>query len=167
MGNSSPRSMPVAELAELAVDVFGEERVHVAGRMDEAITLAVDLVEAGSDDVAGTGVIITGSVVVPHYLGRIPDPVYRRGVSTAMSTVLGGLRTQGFVAAVAGALLAVAGFTGATLARRQLVAAPTWRPTGAPVAGPELSQPTRILDAPPYQSEPLYRPEQQYQPERQ
>ena len=61
--NSSPRSMPLAELAELAVDVFGEERVHVAGRMDEAITLAVDLVEAGSDDVAGTGVIITGSVV--------------------------------------------------------------------------------------------------------
>ena len=38
--------MPVAELAELAVDVFGEEKVHVAGRMDEAIALAVDLVEA-------------------------------------------------------------------------------------------------------------------------
>ena len=117
--------------------------------------------------IASVALIITGSVVVPHYLGRIPDPVYRRGVSTAMSTVLGGLRTQGFVAAVAGTLLAVAGFTGATLARRQPVAAPTWRPTGAPVAGPELSQPTRILDAPPYQSEPLYRPEQQYQPERQ
>jgi dihydrofolate synthase/folylpolyglutamate synthase len=46
--NSSPRSMPVAELAELAIDIFGEEKVHVAGRMD---------------DVAGTGVIITGSVV--------------------------------------------------------------------------------------------------------
>ena len=45
--NSSPRSMPVAELAELAIDVFGEEKVHVAGRMDEAIALAVDLVETG------------------------------------------------------------------------------------------------------------------------
>jgi dihydrofolate synthase/folylpolyglutamate synthase len=61
--NSSPRSMPVAELAELAIDVFGEEKVHVADRMDGAIALAVDLVEAGADDVAGTGVIITGSVV--------------------------------------------------------------------------------------------------------
>ena len=61
--NSSPRSMPVAELADLAVDIFGEEKVHVADRMDEAIALAVDLVEAEAYDVAGTGVIITGSVV--------------------------------------------------------------------------------------------------------
>jgi len=61
--NSSPRSMPVAELAELAIDVFGEEKVHVASRMDEAIALAVDLVEADAYDVAGTGVMITGSVV--------------------------------------------------------------------------------------------------------
>jgi dihydrofolate synthase / folylpolyglutamate synthase len=61
--NSSERSMPVTELAELAVDVFGEEKVHVAGRMDEAIALAVDLVETGSTDVTGTGVVITGSVV--------------------------------------------------------------------------------------------------------
>jgi dihydrofolate synthase/folylpolyglutamate synthase len=61
--NSSPRSMPAAELAELAVDVFGEEKVHVASRMDDAIAMAVDLVEAQAYDVAGTGVIITGSVV--------------------------------------------------------------------------------------------------------
>ena len=61
--NSSPRSMSVTDLADLAIDVFGEERVHVAGRMDEAIALAVDLVEVGSDDVTGTGVVITGSVV--------------------------------------------------------------------------------------------------------
>ncbi len=61
--NSSPRSMPVADLMDLAVDVFGEEIVHAADRMDEAIALAVDLAETGSLDVAGTGVIITGSVV--------------------------------------------------------------------------------------------------------
>jgi dihydrofolate synthase / folylpolyglutamate synthase len=61
--NSSPRSMSVTDLADLAIDVFGEEKVHVAGRMDEAIALAVDLVEAGSADVTGTGVVITGSVV--------------------------------------------------------------------------------------------------------
>ena len=61
--NSSPRSMGPLELAELAVEVFGEEKVHVAGRMDEAIALAVDLAETNSVDVTGTGVIITGSVV--------------------------------------------------------------------------------------------------------
>ena len=61
--NSSPRSMPVAELAELAIDIFGEEKVHVAARMDDAIALAVELVEAETYDIAGTGVIITGSVV--------------------------------------------------------------------------------------------------------
>jgi dihydrofolate synthase / folylpolyglutamate synthase len=61
--NSSPRSMPVVDLADLAVDVFGEERVHTAARMDEAIALAVDLAESGSEDSSGTGVVITGSVV--------------------------------------------------------------------------------------------------------
>ena len=61
--NSSPRSMPVTELAELATDIFGEEKVHVAARMDDAIALAVELVEAETYDIAGTGVIITGSVV--------------------------------------------------------------------------------------------------------
>lgn len=61
--NSSPRSLPVAELAELAVDVFGEDKVHTADRMDTAIALAVDLAEQDADDVSGTGVVITGSVV--------------------------------------------------------------------------------------------------------
>ena len=37
--------------------------MHAAGRMDEAIALAVDLVEADPESAAGTGVIITGSVV--------------------------------------------------------------------------------------------------------
>jgi dihydrofolate synthase/folylpolyglutamate synthase len=61
--NSSPRSMGPLELAELAVDIFGEEKVRVAGRMDEAIAMAVDLAETDAYDVSGTGVIITGSVV--------------------------------------------------------------------------------------------------------
>ena len=61
--NSSPRSMPLEDLQELAVDVFGEERVHTAARMDEAIALAVDLTEDGADDMSGTGVVVTGSVV--------------------------------------------------------------------------------------------------------
>ena len=43
--NSSPRSMPVADLLDLAVEIFGEEKVHAADRMDEAIALAVDLAQ--------------------------------------------------------------------------------------------------------------------------
>jgi dihydrofolate synthase/folylpolyglutamate synthase len=61
--NSSPRSMPVADLAELAEDVFGESRVHTADRMDAAIALAVDLAEDDPENAAGAGVLITGSVV--------------------------------------------------------------------------------------------------------
>ena len=64
--NSSPRSMPVADLTDLAIDIFGEEKVHTADRMDNAIALAVDLAESGSEPgegAAGTGVVITGSVV--------------------------------------------------------------------------------------------------------
>ncbi len=66
--NSSPRSMPVDRLADIAEDVFGPRRVHRAARMDEAIALAVDLAEAGTERAAetggaGSGVVITGSVV--------------------------------------------------------------------------------------------------------
>jgi len=60
--NSSPRSMDVAELAELARGVFGPERVHEAQRLDDAIDMAVGLAEQGGD-VGGGGVLITGSVV--------------------------------------------------------------------------------------------------------
>jgi dihydrofolate synthase/folylpolyglutamate synthase len=64
--NSSSRSMPVVDLMDLAVDIFGEERVHTANRMDEAIALAVDLAESSAEPgegSLGTGVVITGSVV--------------------------------------------------------------------------------------------------------
>ena len=64
--NSSSRSMPVVDLMELAVDIFGEERVHTANRMDQAIALAVDLAESAAEPgegSLGTGVVITGSVV--------------------------------------------------------------------------------------------------------
>ncbi|GAA5109638.1 folylpolyglutamate synthase/dihydrofolate synthase family protein [Haloechinothrix salitolerans] len=64
--NNSPRSMEPAELAELARSVFGEERVHVEPRLDEAVETAVALVEQGGDveePLSGGGVLITGSVV--------------------------------------------------------------------------------------------------------
>ena len=62
--NSSPRTMPADELAEIAVDVFGPDRVTVEARLDSAIETAVTLAEETSDDfLSGAGVIITGSVV--------------------------------------------------------------------------------------------------------
>ncbi|MEH0938805.1 bifunctional folylpolyglutamate synthase/dihydrofolate synthase [Micromonospora psammae] len=63
-GNSSPRAMPADELAELAREVFGPERVEVAEEMPDAIEAAV--AEAESDvpgELSGVGVLITGSVV--------------------------------------------------------------------------------------------------------
>lgn len=60
--NSSPRSMPAEDLAEVAAGVFGHERVHVAARMDDAVDLAVTLAEEESD-LGGAGVLVAGSVV--------------------------------------------------------------------------------------------------------
>jgi len=62
--NSSPRSMPVAELAQVAVDIFGEDRVTVAYNMPDAIEEAVVIAEEDtSGELSGVGVVITGSVV--------------------------------------------------------------------------------------------------------
>lgn len=60
--NSSPRSMPPEELAELAAGIFGQDRVHVAPRMDDAVDLAIELAEE-EYDMGGAGVLATGSVV--------------------------------------------------------------------------------------------------------
>ncbi|MEJ5945184.1 folylpolyglutamate synthase/dihydrofolate synthase family protein [Pseudokineococcus basanitobsidens] len=62
--SGSPRALDVEELAEVARDVFGEDRVHVAERLDEAIALAVDLADTGASGGGGGGVLVTGSVTV-------------------------------------------------------------------------------------------------------
>ncbi|MBQ0903761.1 folylpolyglutamate synthase/dihydrofolate synthase family protein [Micromonospora sp. U21] len=62
--NSSPRAMPTAELAALAVEIFGEERVEVAEEMPDAIETAVALAEEDvPGELSGVGVLVTGSVV--------------------------------------------------------------------------------------------------------
>jgi dihydrofolate synthase/folylpolyglutamate synthase len=61
--NSSRRRLPVDDLAALAVEVFGAERVAVEPRLDDAIETAVDLADEGEFGIAGAGVLITGSVV--------------------------------------------------------------------------------------------------------
>jgi dihydrofolate synthase/folylpolyglutamate synthase len=62
--NSSERALSVDELAAVAVEVFGADRVTVEQRLDDAIETAVRLAEETGDDVlSGTGVLVTGSVV--------------------------------------------------------------------------------------------------------
>ncbi|MEV0458857.1 bifunctional folylpolyglutamate synthase/dihydrofolate synthase [Catellatospora methionotrophica] len=62
--NSSPRSLPAEELAEIAYEIFGEDRVHIHPEMPDAIEAAVTLAEADIDaGISGVGVLITGSVV--------------------------------------------------------------------------------------------------------
>ncbi|WP_179646522.1 bifunctional folylpolyglutamate synthase/dihydrofolate synthase [Spinactinospora alkalitolerans] len=60
--NSSQRSMGPEELKEVAEEVFGPDRVHLAPRLDDAIDQAVTLAEE-SGEFGGAGVLITGSVV--------------------------------------------------------------------------------------------------------
>jgi dihydrofolate synthase / folylpolyglutamate synthase len=60
--NSSPRRMPVEDLRALAEDVFGEDRVAVEDRLDDALDTAIALVDAESA-YGGVGVLVTGSVV--------------------------------------------------------------------------------------------------------
>ncbi|MBD2900053.1 Dihydrofolate synthase/folylpolyglutamate synthase [Actinomadura sp. RB99] len=60
--NSSPRSLPPEELAEIAEGILGPERVHVADRLDDAIDQAIGLAEE-TGEYRGAGVLITGSVV--------------------------------------------------------------------------------------------------------
>jgi len=59
--NSSPRAMPAAELA---VEVFGPDRVEVAPELPDAIEAAVALAETDvQGELSGVGVLVTGSVV--------------------------------------------------------------------------------------------------------
>ncbi len=61
--SSSIRAMPANQLGELAVEIFGEERVTVVPDLPDAIETAVALAESDVDALTGVGVLITGSVV--------------------------------------------------------------------------------------------------------
>jgi len=62
--SSSPRGMPVERLAAYAVEVFGEDRVHVEPQLPDAIATAVALAESDVDGgMGGVGVLVTGSVI--------------------------------------------------------------------------------------------------------
>ncbi|WP_367136341.1 MULTISPECIES: bifunctional tetrahydrofolate synthase/dihydrofolate synthase [Streptomyces] len=60
--NSAPRSMDPDELAAIAVEVFGAERVQVEPRLDDALEAAITLAEEEAE-FSGAGVLVTGSVI--------------------------------------------------------------------------------------------------------
>lgn len=60
--STSPRALPVGQLEDIAREVFSDERVHSAERLDDALELAVTLSEAGAPGGVGGGVLVTGSV---------------------------------------------------------------------------------------------------------
>ncbi|MFF4569139.1 bifunctional folylpolyglutamate synthase/dihydrofolate synthase [Streptomyces sp. NPDC001410] len=60
--NSTHRAMDTDELAAIAVEVFGEERVQVEPRLPEALEAAITLAEE-EGEFAGGGVLVTGSVI--------------------------------------------------------------------------------------------------------
>ncbi|MEC3979084.1 bifunctional tetrahydrofolate synthase/dihydrofolate synthase [Amycolatopsis sp. H20-H5] len=64
--NNSDRAMPTDELNEIALSLFGEDRVFAEPSLDAAIETAIALAEQSEDPdepLAGGGVLITGSVV--------------------------------------------------------------------------------------------------------
>lgn len=64
--NSSPRAMPLDELNDIAISIFGEDRVVAESSLDTALETAIGLVEQSDDPeepLAGGGVLVTGSVV--------------------------------------------------------------------------------------------------------
>jgi dihydrofolate synthase/folylpolyglutamate synthase len=62
--SSSPRALPVEDLAEIAAAVLGDDRVTAVDRLDEALDRAIELAEAGAPAGVGAGVLVTGSVTV-------------------------------------------------------------------------------------------------------
>ena len=61
--SSSPRALDPEDLGELAVEVFGSDRVHVEPLLTRAIEVAVDLAEADLP-LGGGGVLVAGSVTL-------------------------------------------------------------------------------------------------------
>lgn len=60
---AAARAMPAEELAVLAAEIFGEDRVWIEHSLPDAIERAVTLAEE-VNDYGGAGVLVTGSVVL-------------------------------------------------------------------------------------------------------
>ncbi len=77
--NSTARAMPARELAEVAREVFGADRVSIEPRLDDAIDQGTALAEAGDSSGSSIGsgaVLVTGSVIT---VGEARSMLRRRG----------------------------------------------------------------------------------------
>jgi dihydrofolate synthase / folylpolyglutamate synthase len=74
--NSSDRSMEAAEVAEIAAEIFGDDRVTSTDRLDDAIEAAVTLAdEAVVAGLPGSGgVLVTGSVITAGDARKLLGP---------------------------------------------------------------------------------------------
>jgi dihydrofolate synthase / folylpolyglutamate synthase len=67
--STSPRAIDPDELAEIAVDVFGEDRVHTAAHLLDAVDIALGRAEEGA--LVGGGVLATGSITLAAEVRRL------------------------------------------------------------------------------------------------
>lgn len=62
--STSPRAIPAADLAEMALDAgFREEDIHTTGRLDEAVAWSVERIDEEEASETG-GILITGSITL-------------------------------------------------------------------------------------------------------
>lgn len=67
---ASPRALRAEDLAVIASDIFGEERVWIEAKLEDALDRAVTLAEE-VNDYGGAGVLVTGSVVLAGEAKRL------------------------------------------------------------------------------------------------
>jgi dihydrofolate synthase/folylpolyglutamate synthase len=67
--STSPRAIDPEELGEIADDVFGDDRVHRAPRLDDALDIAIGRAEEGG--LIGGGVLATGSITLAADVRRL------------------------------------------------------------------------------------------------
>jgi len=74
--NSSDRSLDPAQAAEIAAEIFGEDRVRSADRIEDAIDDAVALADEAAEGgrPGGVGVLITGSVITAGDARKLLGP---------------------------------------------------------------------------------------------
>ena len=68
-----PRAKPAEEIAQIAREVFGSDRVDVQEDILEAIATAVNLGESGEESAPATGVVVFGSVLLAGEVLRLMD----------------------------------------------------------------------------------------------
>ena len=70
---SGTRAKPAEEIAQIAREVFGSDRVEVQEDILEAIATAVNLGESGDESAPATGVVVFGSVLLAGEVLRLMD----------------------------------------------------------------------------------------------